>query len=46
MWATFVTAGKQIAQRKNRPLGENSPNLVTLSMSYFQASGYLPCQER
>jgi hypothetical protein len=32
MWATYVV-GKQLPQQNNRPLGENSPNPVTLITS-------------
>jgi hypothetical protein len=30
MWATFVIS-KQLLKIKNHPMGENSPNLVTLN---------------
>jgi hypothetical protein len=37
IWATFVIYTKQ-PKLNNRPIGENSPNLVTLGCNHFYVS--------
>jgi hypothetical protein len=35
MWATFAIFIKKLFKVNNRPLGENLPNLVTLTQEYL-----------
>jgi hypothetical protein len=44
MWATFVISGK-LHKLNNRPMGENSTNLVTLSPSCFVCKNQYPQSE-